>query len=224
MTICISILDKQINTEVLRFKPTTSGVLKEIVKKSEKRLPKYPSILNNEVQPLVDKFIELEEHEFKEKAVAFIKTALYVTIVAGLVMSSFVGTSGLLPLGLIVAWFVLQIWLAYDVLQKVDEIERFNPKVKESRFSLTGLLFLAQLPFAPLWEVYTRKARIEEIILNKLEEANRFFQKGGDLEYIARTYSRDPQNRTHENGMKEAYRNAVRDLFQLQTTCHHLFS
>lgn len=209
MGISISILGQKISSADLCFAPTTSAVLKDVAKESfdaGEALKEHPSLLNNELQPLINKYIELKEPEFREKAVAFIKTALYVAIVAGLVMSAFFATSPLLPLGLLVAWFALQIWIAYDVMKKVEETE--------SKFPFTGPLFLLSLSVAPLWEVYTRKTRIEEALSTalsiKLKEACEFLEEGEKERYISRIYPKHKKN------------NAAADLFKLELICYRL--
>jgi len=224
MTLSVSILDQQfeIDSAHLCFASTTADKLQEIFDDncSKMKLKEYPSILNNDVQPLVDKYLELKEHGCREAVIAFAKTALYTAIVGGLILSSFFGTAGLLPLGLIIAWFFLQVWMAYDLMQKVDAIESFNPEQKERKFPSTGLMFLALLPVAPLWEVYTRKKRIEEALSIglpiKLEEAISFFEERAEDRYIEATY---PAYRTDQ-----IYKQALKDLFRLQTLCHSLKS
>ena len=222
MTLLIS-LDEQvkINSAHLNFASTTAGVLQEIFDKNGYRLglEEYPSLLNNDIKPLVDKYIELEEHGLREKSIAFLKLACYVAIVGGLILSSFFGTVGLLPLGLIVAWFVMQIWMAYDVTQKVESIEIFNKERKENKFLVTGFILLALLPIAPLWEVYTRKERIEKAVLNglsiKLKEAEQFFAQPpgkADVAYVECI-------RMMECAEEEAYQQAIQDLLRLRALC-----
>lgn len=181
--------------------PQLSNRLQNLLK-SKIELPPSPKtpdpLLNTSITSLKDTEKLLQEtrnHRTRDKIISVLKVALVVAAIAGMILACTLGGPAGLGLGLslgLVFMFIFYHISILNNLHKIIDIEKKTPTVpsyEPPRFSMTVNVRnfdkliarfsypLIALPIFPIYEAFTREARIEKILTRQQEAIAQKFSK-----------------------------------------------